>query len=683
MRRLALALSLPFALASTLAHAAGLVELHLQPSERTVVVIAEVAELSGNENVLMELRGPGDADHRPVHRLIPYETGAAAGVLWELEPDTVYDLRVVMDDPDGFSGGEQVLEAQVRTLPTFALPTPLRVRWVGPGGSDQPDQGTGEAAPFATIDYAIAQAEPGDEIRVLPGDYGPVDAGGLTGTEVAPIVILGFGDRNMRPRIDAAGAATAFDLTGAAHVIVSGLEITGAGDDASGSGVRLHSGTHLTIHDCFVHDNGHWEILVSKGAEYPGGLLQGGYHRILASEIADLEHETCDGASNQACPGQSYYGINLDNNPGAGVRISGNTIHGVVDGVSICGNEAEAREMPALVEGVLAQTGGGLGWTNWGVEVDHNEIFDTRDDAVEADGICVAARVWRNDLHDAENPISIAPIAPGPIFLVRNLIRGSWGQAAFKMNTNGDVDSQSRNVFAYHNTAVRDDPGNLVNLWYAQPGEHSVPIHEYVFRNNLLSTPGGRCLDAFNEGMEHPSFDGDLWWSPDPDGLFQWWDGGQIQTYADFASFAAATGQESDGQFAEPMLGGDHVPLGGSPAIDQALPLSGINDAFAGAGPDVGAFELDGDGGETTGDGDGDTTGESDGDGDTAGTDDTGESGGTGDELSDDEVGEAGSSEGGSEGGGCSCEAARPNGAAPLGGLLILALAVGARRRRA
>ncbi|MFV8751321.1 MYXO-CTERM sorting domain-containing protein [Nannocystaceae bacterium ST9] len=680
MRR-AVLLSLPLVLAPGLALAGGLVELHVQPSERSAAVVVETIDMSGNETLSMELRGPADADYRPVHRPIAYETGAAAGVLFDLAPDTTYDLRVSVDDPDGITG-QPMLEAQLTTQAAFALPTPLRIFWIGPGGSDAPDQGTSEVAPFATIDYAIGQAQPGDELRVLPGDYGPVDASGLTGSEAAPIVILGFGDRNMRPRIDAAGAATSFDLTGAAHVIVSGLEITGAGDDEGGSGVRLHSGSHLTIHDCFVHDNGHWEILVSKGAEYSGGILQGGYHRILNSEIADLEHESCEGASNDACPGQSYYGVNLDNNPGAGVVIAGNTIHGVVDGVSICGNESEAREMPAEVSGVLAQTGGGLGWTNWGVEVHHNEIFATRDDAVEADGICVAARVWRNDLHDAENPISIAPIAPGPIFLVRNLIHGSWGQGAFKLNTDGGVDSQSRHVFAYHNTAVREDPGTLVNLWYALAGEHSVPIHDYVFRNNVLSTPAGRCTDALNEGSEHPSFDGDLWWSPDPDGLFQWWDGAQTQTYADFASFTAATGQEGEGQFGEPMLAADFAPIVGSPAIDQALPLAGINDAFAGVGPDVGAFELDGGETTTTGDGDGDSTGDGDssGDGDSTGDGEGTSDTGSGDELGADEVGDAGG-EGGSEGG-CSCST-EPEPSAPIGAAMLLLGLSFARRRRA
>lgn len=666
------------ALAPTLARAGGLVELHVQPSERSAALLAELVDADGDETITLALRGPEDPDFRPAHDLIAYEADAAAGVLFELAPATTYDLRVTIADPDGVTG-DATLEASLTTSPSFALPTPLRVRYVGPGGTDapDPDQGTSEQTPFATIAYAASLAQPGDELRVLPGDYGPVDVAGLTGTAAAPIVIVGLGDRTTKPRIDAGGAATAFDLTGAAHVIVSNLEITGAGDDEGGSGVRLHSGSHLTIHDCFVHDNGHWEILVSKGAEYPGGALAGGYHRILDSEIADLEHESCEGASNVACPGQSYYGINLDNNPGAGTVIAGNTIHGVVDGVSICGDEAEARAMPAQTSGVLAQTGGAQGWTNWGVEVHHNEIFATRDDAVEADGICVAARVWRNDLHDAENPVSIAPIAPGPIFVVRNLIRGSWGQAAFKMNTNGELDSQSRNVFVYHNTAVREDAGNLINLWYALPGEHSVPIHRYVFRNNILSTPGGKCTDALNEGSEHPSFDGDLWYTPDTSAIFEWWDGGFTQSYDTFADFGIATGEEAYGNLALPLLDAAFVPMPGSPAIDRAIPLPGISDVYVGGQPEVGAFEVEGGedtSGDTSGDGDGDPSTTSGGDTDTG--DEIG-----GDEVDDPDEGTPAADEGDAAAG-CSCTS---EGEAPawLAGLGLLVLATTTRRRRA
>lgn len=612
-----------------LAHASGLGELHVHASDRSATLLVELVGCDGDETLALSVRGPGDADFRPAHELVAYEADAAAGVLFDLAPQTIYELRVELDDPDGVDG-DALIATMVTTAPSFVVPFGLDYYWVGPSGSDQA-AGTMEA-PFATIEHALALAQPGTTITLLPGDYGAVDASGLAGTAELPIMIVGSG--NPRPRIDAGGAATAFDLTGSSHVIVSHLEITGAGDDAGGSGVRLHSGSHLTVHDCFVHDNGHWEILVSKGAEYEGGALAGGYHRILDSEIADLEHETCAGASNEACVGQSYYGINLDNNPGANVLIAGNTIHGVVDGVSICGNESEARELPAQTSGVLAQTGGAQGWTNWGVEVRGNEIYDTRDDAVEADGLCVGARVWHNDLHEAENPVSIAPIAPGPIFLVRNLIHGSWGQAAFKMNTNGGVDSQSRNVFAYHNTAVRADAGTLVNLWYALEGEHSVPIHRYVFRNNVFATPGGQCTNALNAGSEHPSFDGDLWYTTDTAGLFEWWDGAN-QSYDDLAAFSAATGEEQNGQFVEPLLGGDFVPLAGSPAIDQALALPGINDAFVGVGPDVGAFELEG--GDDVGE-----SGETGDTSDTAGTaddDNAGESGGDtadyGDEVSD------------------------------------------------
>lgn len=656
----------------TLAHAGGLGELHVQPSDRSATLLVELVGCDGDETITLSVRGPGDGDFRPAHELVAYEAEAAAGVLFDLEPQTIYELRVELDDPDGVDG-DALVAAMLTTAPSFAMPGWTDAYWVGPAGSDQAP-GTMDA-PFATIEHALSLAQPGTIISLLPGDYGPVDASGLAGTAELPIQIIGYGDP--RPRIDAGGAATAFDLTGSAHVIVSHLEITGAGDDAGGSGVRLHSGSHLTIHDCFVHDNGHWEILVSKGAEYEGGVLAGGYHRILASEIADLEHESCEGASNEACPGQSYYGINLDNNPGANVLIVGNTIHGVVDGVSICGDESDAREMPAQTSGVLAQTGGAQGWTNWGVEVRGNEIFTTRDDAIEADGICVGARVWHNDLHEAENPVSIAPIAPGPIFFVRNVIHGVWGQAAFKMNTNGGADSQSRNVFAYHNTAVREEAGTLVNLWYALEGEHSVPIHRYVFRNNVFATPGGQCTNALNAGSEHPSFDGDLWSTPDASGVFEWWDGAN-QSYDDLATFTAATGQEQSGQFAEPMLDADFVPLAGSPAIDQALALPGINDLFAGVGPDVGAFELEGGSEGETGD-----TSDTDAEGDTTEADTSGESGGDtadfGDEVADAPGEGTAADEAGGEGG-CSCSS---EGDAPtwLLALGLVALA-GVRRRR-
>jgi hypothetical protein len=59
-----------------------------------------------------------------------------------------------------------------------------------------------------------------------------------------------------------------------------------------------------------------------------------------------------------------------------------------------------------------------------------------------------------------------------------------------------------------------------------------------------------------------------------------------------------ALGQESNGLSAPPQLaspaGGNFEPQPGSPLIDAGVALAGINDAYAGAGPDVGALEWTG-----------------------------------------------------------------------------------------
>ena len=266
--------------------------------------------------------------------------------------------------------------------------------------------------------------------------------------------------------------------------------------------------------------------------------------------------ESCSGGSNTACPGQTYYGIKQDNNPGGGTVIRKNRIRGHDDNTSPCGDEDSGRE---LAEGspVLALVGAGP-WTNHDLEIYDNTFEDARDDGMELDGICVNARVYRNTIHNAQNPFSAAPVMPGPYFFVRNVASGTWGDAGFKMNTAGNSAVPSRHVFVYQNTFVRATQGSLVHLWYAVEGDHNVPIHDFVFRNKIFSTPmGGPCTDAY-------------------------------------IAFQAATAQEAHGAFGEPGIAADFVPMKGALVVDRAVAIPGINDHFIGAGPDVGAYELGG-----------------------------------------------------------------------------------------
>ena len=102
------------------------------------------------------------------------------------------------------------------------------------------------------------------------------------------------------------------------------------------------------------------------------------------------------------------------------------------------------------------------------------------------------------------------------------------------------------------------------------------------------------CTDAYNHGVEQPSFDGNVWWTTDTASVFSWWNGSGTYYYDTFAAFQAGTSQEAHGAFGKPGTGDDSVPTKGALVVDRAIPIPGINDHFAGAAPDVGAYELGG-----------------------------------------------------------------------------------------
>ncbi len=386
-------------------------------------------------------------------------------------------------------------------------------------------------------------------------------------------------------------AGTSLYLNDMAYLVLDGFEIRNGGDGGGGHGIYLRASSHVTIRNSFIHDNGHDEILISKGDEFSGGPLQAGFHLIEDNDIADLGQESCSGGSNTACPGQTYYGIKQDNNPGGGTVIRRNRVRGHDDNTSPCGDEGSGRD---LAEGsaVLALVGAGP-WTNHDLEIHDNTFEDARDDGLELDGICVNARIYRNTVHNAQNPFSAAPVMPGPYFFVRNVASGSWGDAAFKLNTAGNSAVPSRHVFVYQNTFVRSTPGALLHLWYAVEGDHNVPIHDVVFRNNVFAAPmGGVCTDAYNHGAEQPSFDGNVWWTTDTGPIFGWRNGSTTDKYSTFAEYQTGASQDAEGAFGEPGLGPDLVPAMGALVVDRAIPIAGINDHFVGTAPDVGAYEL-------------------------------------------------------------------------------------------
>jgi hypothetical protein len=188
---------------------------------------------------------------------------------------------------------------------------------------------------------------------------------------------------------------------------------------------------------------------------------------------------------------------------------------------------------------------------------------------------------------------AVAPAAPGPVYLVRNV---AWrvgntrtsrvdGYTASAIKINSGYATPVGPLLVYHNTFLTDVPSTDA-IALLNPG-YSTFIRA---RNNVIA---GTRYATYKVNPVAWSGDGDLLYTTDASRLVYWM-GTRYDTLAAFR----ALGQEPNGLSAPPQLtapaSGNFEPQAGSPLVDAAVPLPGINDSYAGAGPDVGALEWTG-----------------------------------------------------------------------------------------
>jgi hypothetical protein len=227
------------------------------------------------------------------------------------------------------------------------------------------------------------------------------------------------------------------------------------------------------------------------------------------------------------------------------------------------------------------------------VDAYDNVLYQHTDDAFEPEGYCANVRLWGNRIRDIHMAFAVAPAAPGPVYILRNVAYGIGntrtsqldGYTASALKINSGYPTPVGPLLVYHNTFLTESAGTDA-IALLQPGESTF----IRARNNVVA--GTRyALDKVNT----------VSWSGDGDDLyttstsrFVSWEGTRYDT---FAAFRSGTGQEPNGISAPPALvnpaAGDFRPQASSPLVDRAVALSGINDTFAGAGPDIGALEAD------------------------------------------------------------------------------------------
>ncbi|MCP5144525.1 MAG: hypothetical protein H6978_06845 [Gammaproteobacteria bacterium] len=551
---------------------------------------------------------------------------AFSGSIFDLDPDTGYQVRVRITDPDGTAG----MNEQTVTMRTRALPRPAadgNVYHVYPFGFQGEKQQPAFEGLLAAY-YALAshsdhsnayppRVKAGDTILVHAGvykdgrqyyggraagvaAYGTVVDGTyyLTadGTAQRPIVIRGAGDGEVV--FDGDGNAVLFDLMGADYNYFEGITVrntelaflTGRKNVAGSSGFTLMNSRLENIargvhgdwggsRDVTIMDN------VFVGRHDPNRLL---------GWIPDPWNRFEGFPNPVSGPGGSEAAVKVY---GQGHVIAFNRVEGFHDGI-----DHATYGVPGPDPASWPQA----------IDIHNNDFYNIDDNCVEADGAVRNIRVMRNRCFNAAQPgLSMQPMYGGPAYFIRNVL---FNQVVGGLKFTGG----GAGVLVAHNTII----GEAARDWGPFGNQH--------YRNNLIVAQGavGRGAGAVSPGV----FEVDTstgYSSSDYNGFAPWpatrenfrWTLSEAKDqigadkpgkgYANLKDYAAATGQDqhsvlidysdfvkafapdmSDLQRLYDPAAVDLRLRADSKAIDAGVRLPNLNDGFTGKAPDLGAYEA-------------------------------------------------------------------------------------------
>jgi len=530
-----------------------------------------------------------------------------AGSIVDLEPDTAYECRLTMEDPDGVAG-EAVRVVQARTR---AEPQPARegrILHVYP-----PDwKGERQQPAFTGLLQAYYGAGLGDwnvvwERRVRPGDTILVHAGlykanrldyvdplmtpfdgtyylTLKGTAEQPITIRAAGDGEVI--FDGNGNHRLFDVSATEHHIFEGITFRNT-DVVFFAGYKNMLGAkNLTVRRCRFEDVGIGVVTESADSRefyIADNVFLGRDDRF---RLIGWNNPGLYGPH----PLRSYYAVKVY---GPGHVICHNAIAYFHDGICIStyGTPEAEPERRAVA-----------------IDIYNNDIHMAGDDFIETDGGVHNIRVMRNRcVNAAHGGLSAQPIFGGPVYFLRNILYHVASGVSFKFS------AKPAGLLVYHNTVI---------------SEHVIrdPHSNVHFRNNLFlgSDAPGREIATFANATAYSSYDYDgyrpnrnarvqfRWLAPrDPQASIYEPKPEDWREFTSLGELQAATGQEQHGmeidydifESLQPPDGRlrhavyHAVDLNfrlrpGAGVVDRGVRLPNINDDFAGAGPDLGALEL-------------------------------------------------------------------------------------------
>jgi MYXO-CTERM domain-containing protein len=459
-----------------------------------------------------------------------------AGTAFALRPDTEYELELHAVDPDGLDE-LHMITARTRPVPRAEPANPVAVA----------------VADAAGLVDALDAAGPGTVISLAAGTYVGPFALGSSGTADDPIVLRGASTDGTI--LDGGGCpdCNVLEVYGS-HVHVERLTLRAAnralrfqGEGAAGNVVR-----RVRVHD------------VSLG---------------IGAKADQRDFYLCDNVLEGPLVWPQVYG----DDGGMFANVDGIVVQG--HGHVVCHNDliGWGDALKTAQDGARA------------IDFYGNLTRSAYDNAIELDGSSGNTRAVGNLMINSWSPLSFQPIFGGPAYALRNVAVNIVDEQ-HKLHANSNTGETVGSLIA-HNTFV--SPRHAVNL---QTGDTT---HEFALLGNLYvgpAAPEGGLTVSWSAPIDGATIDGNGWY---PDGTFDFDDAG---TWASFAEMQASGVFEAGGTlltagtFAGGLVAPDSympaVPVpdatlaADSPAVDAALGLPGINDRFAGAGPDLGALEL-------------------------------------------------------------------------------------------
>ncbi len=519
-----------------------------------------------NQNARVELdyRKAGAAQWRKAPPLFRVEKGANRLPKWEsrvkvqaaawlfagsavlLEPDTDYELRLRLSDPDG-GQAEKTLKAPTGREPVAPANAPRYHVAPGTGG------GAGTPSdPFRGLAAAQAKARPGDLFLVHGGVYPGTFSINKNGEPGQPIIWRGADDGEAV--LDGQGnTGRVVDAAGAHDVWFEKLSFRNAT-----WGLVGNEGARLVVRRCHFYGVKNGFTATRNGNATLSGffiadnLLEGPFPWPNPVKGASLEE---------------YRGIQIS---GTGHDVCYNRVRNFKDGIDTFPSPVCAA-----------------------IDIHHNEVSECLDDGIEMDGSERNTRCFLNRLTDVFQGISTQPVHGGPVFIFRN--------AVFNIDVEPvKLHNSPSGVLLFHNTFVKHDEPLL--LWTRERVRHCVS------RNNLFIGAGGRFAFDCEPPMTNCDFDYDGF-GGGPWNFFLKWNGARYKTLAEAREKRAPVYQHAVLVDAGTVFANGATPPGewtarfdcatidlrlkeGTAAVDAGEVLPGFNDDYQGQAPDLGAYEL-------------------------------------------------------------------------------------------